>query len=64
MSPNPEAIAALLIANVPRDLVMGVEDAFAAGALQAFGLTKDVSKKAAENCAGVHAAHPDERALQ
>jgi hypothetical protein len=52
MSPNPEAIAALLIANVPRDLVMGVEDAFAAGALQAFGLTKDVSKKQRKTALG------------
>lgn len=45
MTPNPEAIAAMLITNVPRDLVMGVEDAFTAGALQAFGLTKDVRKQ-------------------
>lgn len=34
MTPNPDAIAALLITNVSRDLVMGVEDAFAAGAVQ------------------------------
>lgn len=45
MTPNPDAIAALLIANVPRDLVMGVEDAFGAGALQAYALTKEVSNK-------------------
>jgi hypothetical protein len=45
MTPNPDAIAALLIANVPRDLVMGVEDAFAAGALEAHSMTKGVSKK-------------------
>lgn len=45
MSLNPDAIAALLIAEVPRDLVMGVEDAFAAGALQAHAMTKDVRKQ-------------------
>ncbi|ROM72138.1 hypothetical protein BK653_09735 [Pseudomonas brassicacearum] len=42
---NPDAIAALLIDEVPRDLVMGVEDAFAAGALQAYAMTKDVRKQ-------------------
>jgi hypothetical protein len=52
MTPNPDSIAALLIANVPRDLVMGVEDAFAAGALQAFGLTKEVSKKQRKTALG------------
>ena len=52
MTPNPDAIAALLIANVPRDLVMGVEDAFAAGALQAFGLTKEVSMKQRKTALG------------
>lgn len=45
MTLTPEAIAAVLIANVSRDLVMGVEDAFAAGALQAYGVTKEVSKQ-------------------
>lgn len=45
MTLTPEAIAALLIANVARDLVMGVEDAFAAGALQAYGVTKEVTKQ-------------------
>lgn len=45
MTPSPEAIAAMLITHVPRDLVMGVEDAFTAGALRAFGLTKDVRKQ-------------------
>lgn len=52
MTLTPEAIAALLIANVSRDLVMGVEDAFAAGALQAFGLTKEVSKKQRKTALG------------
>lgn len=45
MTLNPDAIAALLLAEVPRDLVMGVEDAFAAGALQAHTMTKNVRKQ-------------------
>lgn len=45
MTLNPDAIAALLIAEVPRDLVMGVEDAFVAGALRAHAMTKDVRKQ-------------------
>ncbi|OBY90997.1 hypothetical protein A6723_020515 [Pseudomonas sp. AU11447] len=46
------SIPDLLIANVPRDLVMGVEDAFDAGAMRAYLATKDLSKKHRKNALG------------
>ena len=48
-----EAIADLLVANLPRDLVMGVEDAFDAGAFRANSATKDFDKKHRKNALGV-----------
>lgn len=52
MTHKLDAIADLLIAHVPRDLVMGVEDAFDAGALLAHLATKDLDKKHRKNALG------------
>ncbi|MHC8378387.1 hypothetical protein ACYZT3_21000 [Pseudomonas sp. MDT1-16] len=48
-----DAIADLLVANIPRDLVMGIEDAFDAGAYRANNATKDFDKKHRKNALGV-----------
>lgn len=52
MTFKPDAIAALIIAHVPRNLMMGVEDAFDAGALLAHHATKDLDKKHRKNALG------------
>lgn len=46
------SIPDLIIANVPRDLVMGIEDAFDAGAMRAYNATKDLDKKHRKNALG------------
>lgn len=46
------SIADMLIANVPRDLVMGIEDACDAGALRAHLATKDMNGKHRKNALG------------
>ncbi|PSS59208.1 hypothetical protein [Pseudomonas sp. BBP2017] len=57
---NP-SIADLLIAHVPRNLVMGVEDACVAGALLAHLKTKDMDSKHRKNALGqMRAFHMNE----
>ncbi|QKG67043.1 hypothetical protein HP062_16465 [Pseudomonas sp. B14-6] len=46
------SIPDLIIANVPRDLIMGIEDAFGAGATRAHTATKDLDKKHRKNALG------------
>ncbi|HBP0855500.1 hypothetical protein LER27_28680 [Pseudomonas aeruginosa] len=55
------SIADLLIHNVPRNLVMGVEDACDAGALRAHLVTKDMDDKHRKNALGqMRAFHMNE----
>lgn len=55
------SIADLLIQNVPRNLVMGVEDACEAGALRAHLATKDMDDKHRKNALGqMRAFHMNE----
>ncbi|WP_028697357.1 hypothetical protein [Pseudomonas monteilii] len=45
MTKNPaHTIPDLIMANIPRDLLMGIEDALEAGAMRAFSKTKDLAK--------------------
>ncbi|MDC6379925.1 hypothetical protein BW687_007015 [Pseudomonas graminis] len=46
------SIPELLVQNVPRDLVMGAEDAFEVGALRAYLLTKDMDRNHRKNALG------------
>lgn len=55
------SIADLLIQNVPRNLVMGIEDACDAGALRAHLVTKDMDDKHRKNALGqMRAFHMNE----
>lgn len=53
MIPNPShSIPDLIMANVPRDLLMGIEDALDAGAMRAFLATKDLAHGHRKNALG------------
>ncbi|BCS45639.1 MULTISPECIES: hypothetical protein [Pseudomonas syringae group genomosp. 2] len=58
---NQASIPALLIQNVPRNLIMGVEDAVDVGALRAYLATKDMDEKHRKNALGqMRAFHMNE----
>lgn len=53
MVPKPShSIPDLIMANVPRDLLMGIEDALDAGALRAYLATKDLARGHRKNALG------------
>ncbi|WP_339535487.1 hypothetical protein [Pseudomonas hunanensis] len=53
MIPKPShSIPDLIMANVPRDLLMGIEDALDAGALRAYLATKDLARGHRKNALG------------
>lgn len=53
MTPKPAlSIPELIMANVPRDLLMGIEDALDAGAMRAFTATKDLVTGHRKNALG------------
>lgn len=61
IKPRQSTIPELLIQNVPRNVVMGAEDAFEAGALRAYLATKDMDKSHRKNALGqMRAFHMNE----